>query len=264
MLEDYLVLCLAAALGGAVNSIAGGGTLLTFPALFAALGSSGDAAVIANATSTVALAPASLAALFGYRREIRHERYWALALLGPSLVGGLIGSVMVVALPSDSFKSAVPWLILTAGLLFALQPYISRWLGIGKSDGGPPTRGMLIGAIVFQFFVGIYGGYFGAGIGILMLASLGFLGFGDLHAMNAAKNILAAVINCVAALWFIASGLIDWPRAGVMTLGALCGYYLGAHFSQRVPQAWVRRAIAFIGLAIAAVQFWRQFIRGGS
>lgn len=260
MLEDYLVLCLAAALGGAVNSIAGGGTLLTFPALFAALGSSGEAAVIANATSTVALAPASLAALFGYRREIRHERYWALALLGPSLVGGLIGSVLVVALPSDSFKTAVPWLILTAGMLFALQPQISRWLGIGKSDGGPPTRGMLIGAIVFQFFVGIYGGYFGAGIGILMLAALALMGLDDIHRMNAVKTLLAGVVNGTSVAVFVSSGVVHWPYALAMAVAGSIGGYLGAHTARKVNRAVVRSLVVTLGFLLAAYYFYRQFL----
>lgn len=259
MLEDYLVLCLAAALGGAVNSIAGGGTLLTFPALFAALGSTGDAAVIANATSTVALAPASLAALFGYRREIRHERYWAMALLGPSLVGGLIGSVLVVALPSDSFKTAVPWLILTAGLLFALQPQISKMLGIGKSDGGPPTRGMLIGAIVFQFFVGIYGGYFGAGIGILMLAALALMGLDDIHRMNAVKTLLAGVVNGTSVAVFVYSGVVNWPFALAMAVAGSIGGYLGAHTARKVNRAVVRSLVVTLGFLLAAYYFYRQF-----
>jgi uncharacterized protein len=104
----------------------------------------------------------------------------------------------------------------------------------------------------------VYGGYFGAGIGILMLASLGFLAIGSLHETNVAKNVLASAINCVAALWFMAAGLIDWPRAAVMTVGALIGYFIAAHYSQRVPQPWVRRALVGIGLGITAAQFWQQ------
>jgi len=105
----------------------------------------------------------------------------------------------------------------------------------------------------------VYGGYFGAGIGILMLASLGFLGLRDIHEMNALKNILGSLINVVAAAWFIWSGLIDWPKAGVMSVGALGGYFLGAHFSQRLPQQAVRRLVTAIGLTISAIMFWRQF-----
>jgi uncharacterized membrane protein YfcA len=113
--------------------------------------------------------------------------------------------------------------------------------------------------VAFQFGVAVYGGYFGAGIGILMLASLGFLGLGDLHEVNALKNVLAGLINFTAAVWFVASGLIDWPRATIMTVGAIAGYFFGAHYSQRVPQKIVRHAITAVGLTISAVMFWRQF-----
>ena len=119
-------------------------------------------------------------------------------------------------------------------------------------------RGVWV-AVGFQFAVAIYGGYFGAGIGILMLASLGFLGMADIHEMNALKNLLGSLINVVASLWFIAAGIVDWSKAGVMTAGALAGYYLGAHFSQRIPQHQVRRIIMAVGLTISAVMFFKQF-----
>ena len=147
MPQDYVILCLAAAVVGAINAIAGGGTLLTFPALFAALGTSPEAAVIANATSTVALMPGSLAALAGYRREIQQERHWARALLVPSLIGGFVGSLLVVLLPDELFKTAVPWLILTAALLFALQPQIARWTGIGKPHPTLHSRRLIAGGL---------------------------------------------------------------------------------------------------------------------
>ncbi len=137
MLGDYVILCLAAALAGAVNAIAGGGTLLTFPALFAALGSSGAAAVVANATSKVALVPGAIAALAGYRNEIRQELRFATLMVVPSLIGGLAGSLLLVLMPGEAFKTAVPWLILTSALLFVLQPRIARWTGRApRSPGG--------------------------------------------------------------------------------------------------------------------------------
>ncbi len=137
MPEHYLVLSLVAVLAGAINSIAGGGTLLTFPVLFAALGGTAEAAVVANATNTVALVPAAIAALAGYRRELVQESRWVKLLIGPSLVGGLTGSLLVVALPADWFNVAVPWLILSAALLFALQPKLATWTGIGKPQEAP-------------------------------------------------------------------------------------------------------------------------------
>ena len=120
---------------------------------------------------------------------------------------------------------------------------------------------MLLHFVVFQFAVAIYGGYFGAGIGILMLASLGFIGLTDIHEMNTVKTVLAALINLVAAGWFIGAGLIDWPRAGVMTVGAAAGYFLGSHYSQRISQPRVRQIITAIGFILAAVTFYKEFLR---
>jgi uncharacterized membrane protein YfcA len=115
--------------------------------------------------------------------------------------------------------------------------------------------------VIFQLAVATYGGYFGAGIGILMLASLALMGFSNIHQMNALKTVLAALINLVAALWFISAGLIHWPKAGVMTAGALVGYYFGSHYSQRIPQKAVRQIITGIGLLISAVTFYKEFAR---
>ncbi|HEX6960856.1 MAG TPA: sulfite exporter TauE/SafE family protein, partial [Lacipirellula sp.] len=167
---DDVWLCLAAAAAGVVNAVAGGGTLLTFPAVYAALGSTAEAAVVANATSTVALFPGSLAGAWGYRAELVGAREWFRLLIVPSLVGGLIGSLLVTQLPENLFKQLVPWLILVAALLFLLQPMIARWTGIGRPH--TPTPAVALGVIGFQFLVGVYGGYFGAGIGILMLSAL--------------------------------------------------------------------------------------------
>ena len=258
MLHDYVILCVAAALGGAVNSIAGGGTLLTFPALFAALGSSPVDAVIANATSTVALVPGSVAALFGYRREIQHERRWSALLLAPSLVGGFIGSLLVVVLPPELFNAAVPWLILTAALLFTLQPQIARWTGIGMKHEGSPSSRLVGVAIVFQLFVAVYGGYFGAGIGILMLSSLALMGLNDIHRMNAIKTLLASVINGTSVVVFVATGKVHWPYALAMALASTVGGYIGAHTARRIDRSVVRAIVVVIGFSLAGYYFYRQ------
>ncbi len=259
MFEDLWVLCIAAALGGAVNSIAGGGTLLTFPALFAALGSSGEAAVIANATSTVALVPGSIAALFGYRHEIQSQRRWSTLLAGPSLVGGLIGSAMVVLLPPESFKAAVPWLILTAAVLFALQPQIARWMGIGESHPEHFTRGALAAAVGFQLLVAIYGGYFGAGIGILMLSSLAMMGMSDIHQMNAIKTLLASLINGTSVVVFVATNKVHWPFALAMAVAASLGGYFAARVARKLNRAVVRGIVVAIGFGLASYYLYRQF-----
>jgi uncharacterized protein len=274
LLGDYVILCLAAVLAGAINAIAGGGTLLTFPVLFAALGSSGAAAVVANATSTVALVPGAVAALAGYRNEIRRERRFAMMLIGPSLVGGLVGSLLLVLMPGEAFKTAVPWLILTAALLFALQPRIARWTGItprspgdsvvgeARAAAGPAASGspgLLAGAIAFQFLVAIYGGYFGAGIGILMLSALAIMGMEDIHRMNAVKVLLNLMINGISVMVFVASGKVYWPYAAAMAVSSSIGGYVAAHTAKRANKTVVRSIIVVIGFALAAYYFYREF-----
>ncbi|HEX4146014.1 MAG TPA: sulfite exporter TauE/SafE family protein [Pirellulales bacterium] len=256
MFETYLWLCLSAIAAGAINAVAGGGTLLTFPALFAALGTSAGASVMANATSTVALVPASLAAIWGYRREFIAIRRWALMLAAPSLVGGFIGSALVIARP-ESFKMAVPWLILTAALLFAVQPVVAHLTGIGRPRVHITWRGML-GAAVLQFLISIYGGYFGAGIGILMLTSLAVMGLSDIHEMNALKSVLGTIINATSVVVFVANGTVDWPFAGAMALASIVGGYAGAHLSRRMNRRLVRWIVVGIGLTLASYYFWRQ------
>src|SRR5215204_6049654 len=164
----YLVLCFAAMAAGAVNSVAGGGTLLSFPPLLRLMD-----AVQANATRTVALMPGSLAGGFGYRKEVRECRALILRLLIPSILGGAIGSLLVTRLPPAVFKSLVPWLILAAAFLFLIQGPIKRLVGAGQHHG-PPKPLTAIAVVLGQFLIAVYGGYFGAGIGILMLSVLPF------------------------------------------------------------------------------------------
>ncbi|MGL4465558.1 MAG: sulfite exporter TauE/SafE family protein, partial [Planctomycetia bacterium] len=183
----------AAAVAAIVNSIAGGGTLLTFPSLLG-LGFDGK---VANATSTVGLWPGSLGGALGYRREIRDGRRELLILLGPSLLGATVGSLLLFVVSNAVFDTLVPWLILGATVLFAVQPAVTHRLQ--QYHGGPAPVWVVVG---LQFAVAVYGGFFGAGIGILMLAVLGLLGIDDIHRRNGVKNVTAAVINGVAAAVF--------------------------------------------------------------
>jgi hypothetical protein len=255
---DYISLCTVATVAGAINSVAGGGTLLTFPALISALGGSAEAAVIANATSTVALFPGSLAGMAGYRRELFAARSWVRLLLLPSLAGGLIGSLLVIWLPAESFKALVPWLILTAATLFWLQPRIARAIGLGTGEdtSGPQNIGLVTG---FQFCVAVYGGYFGAGIGILMLTALALMGLHDIHRMNGLKTLFASAINGVAVVVFIASGKVDWPFALAMAVAAIVGGYGGAHLARRLDRNLVRGVVVSIGFVLASYYFYQQF-----
>jgi uncharacterized membrane protein YfcA len=159
------------------------------------------------------------------------------------------------------FAKLVPFLILFATLLFLAQGAFRRFAVSPTEDGAPSKKSHVWKAVLFQLAVAIYGGYFGAGIGILMLATLGFIGMQDIFEMNTLKTILGSLINLMAALWFIGAGLIDWPRAGVMTAGALVGYYLASHYSQRIPQARVRQIITAIGFIISGATFYTEFIR---
>jgi hypothetical protein len=249
-----LWLCAAAFLAGAINSVAGGGTLLTFPALVWTLGGSAEATVLANATSTVALFPGSMAGMWGYRRDFVGTERWIRWLLGPSIVGGLLGSLLVIWLPPEWFRQLVPWLILTATLLFLLQPVIARWTGIGLPHQTPTPR-LIAGIIFFQFLVAVYGGYFGAGIGILMLSSLALIGVGDIHRMNALKTLLATCINGLSFAVFITAGNIVWRYALPMTAAAIVGGYVGAHTARKLDRNLVRGVVIVIGLTLSAHYF---------
>jgi uncharacterized protein len=251
----YLFLCGSAFLAGAINSIAGGGTLLTFPALFEALNGKG---VLANGTSTLALMPGSLAASWGYRKELADKRAMLLHLLAPSIVGGAVGALLATTLDQKIFNALVPWLIFAAALLFTVQRPIQRWLGT-RTQQGPPTRRAVLMVAGFQFLVAIYGGYFGAGIGILMLSALAFMSVGDIHHMNGMKTVLAALINGVAIVVFIVQGQVRWDYALAMALAAIAGGYLGARVARRLKPAFVRWIVVAIGFGLSIYYFWKQF-----
>jgi uncharacterized protein len=242
----------AAFLAGAINAIAGGGTLLTFPTLLAVTPSG----VVANATSTVALVPGSLAGAWGYRRELAGSRRLLLLLLAPSLLGGMVGAVLMVAFP-DYFNLIIPWLLLTASLLFLAQPSLTRWFPAHRESGRASIR-VEAAVVIFQFFVAVYGGYFGAGIGILMLTSLSFMGVGEIHRINAVKTILAAVINGVSIVVFIVEDKIDWRYAPVMAVASIFGGYYGAVIGRRLPRTLVRGFVVTVGLTLAGYYFLKQ------
>jgi uncharacterized protein len=256
-LTEIMGLLAAAVLGGAINAVAGGGTLVTFPTLLFF----GTPPVIANATSTLALVIGTSGGIYGYRQHLDPVRRWLWRLVPVSLVGGAIGAFLLTRTSDRTFSKLVPFLILFATVLFLAQGVFRRYTGLEERSGSPGKHHALWGAVVFQFGVAVYGGYFGAGIGILMLASLGFIGLSNIHEMNTLKTILASLINLVAAVWFIFAGLIHWPKAGIMTVGALVGYFLGSHYSQRIPQKRVRQIITLIGFILSGVTFYQQFVR---
>lgn len=255
---SLVLLCGSAFAAGVMNSVAGGGTLLTFPALTAVIGPA-----LANATSTVALLPGSLAGALGYRKELWECRRFVARMFLPSLAGGFLGA-WLVGEDQKAFAALVPWLVLTAAVLFVVQAPVSKWVKAraGTAGGahrpGPLTQTLVIG---FQFLVALYGGYFGAGIGILMLSALGFMGVGDIHRMNAVKTCLAALINAASVVVFVYYDLIRWPLALPMMAFAVLGGYAGARVARRLPASYVRYAVIAIGFGLAAFYFIDRYAR---
>ena len=256
--ESDAVIFAAAFVAGAVNSVSGGGTLISFPALVW----TGMNPVIANATNTLSIWPGSLASLFGFRREFSTASTRSLMLALPSLLGGIAGAYLLINTPSKWFAAAVPYLILGATILFAAQEVITRAAVstsvdkiIDAAAGEAAERGGWGTAFFFQLLVSVYGGYFGAGIGILMLAEFGLLGFTDIHHMLALRNYLALCINGVAAVYFVLRGAVSWPEAILMTVAQVLGGYGGALVARRLSRRTVRWMVVGIGLSMAASLF---------
>ncbi len=256
---SLVTIAAVSAVGAAANAVAGGGTLLTFPALIAL----GVPPVAANATSTVALWPGTISSMLGYRRELAGAKEWAKQFAIPSVLGGVVGAALLLVTSEKRFATLVPWLVFGATLLFAMQKPVVRWLlsrgsvRAPHAEGttlAPPTMGLLVG----QFGVAIYGGYFGAGAGIVMLAALGFMGLTNIHQMNGLKNWGAVCFNGVAALIFVVMGLVNWPIAMAMAVGSVVGGYATAGIARRAPQAVVRGIVTAIGLAATAWLFVRM------
>ena len=243
----------AAFLAGLINSVAGGGTLVTFPTLIWL----GLNSVTANATSTVAIWPATLGSMWGYRRELRATEPRLFSLVVPSLMGGLIGAGLLRFTPPAVFDRLIPFLILFATLLFMAQEPVQRRMKSAHAQAHRSAK-WLAGALLFQLLVGIYGGYFGAGIGILMLAALSVIGLTEIHQMNALKVLLGGTMNGVAILYFVANRMVYWPDVVIMVVGAIAGGYGGAGFARRLGGAAVRRIVIVVGFALALSFFIRR------
>jgi uncharacterized membrane protein YfcA len=250
--------------GGMMNALAGGGTILVFPTLIFL----GEPSIVANATSTVGLLPGAAASMFGYRREVVTHRDWLKTLLAPSLLGGALGSVLLLRTPEHAFARLAPLLVLFATVLFMLQGLLARRRDKASAGGDhaagetPPAHGVSsrrwLVAVALQFAVAVYGGYFGAAVGILMLAILGFLGLSDILAMNGLKNFFGMCINGIAAGYFILRGIVDWPAALLILGGAVAGGYGGARLARRIGREKARAAVVVIGLFITALLYLKQ------
>jgi uncharacterized protein len=252
-LETAIFLFFAGALGGALNAVAGGGSFIAFPALLF----SGVPPIAANATNTVALWVGVTASSGAYRRHLDLSRRVMIPLTVTSVIGAIAGAYLLLHTPAQTFLRVLPWLMLGATLLFMFGSRLAR--GTGGSIARDASTSALAVAALFELVVSVYGGYFGGGVGILNLAMLAALGMTDIHAMNALKSILGIAINGVAALVFIAAGAIYWPQGGVMIAGALVGGYFGAHYAQKLPQAWVRWFVILVGAAMTVHFFVKAY-----
>ena len=254
-ITDALILLAASSLAGAVNSVAGGGSLITFPVLVWL----GREPIVANATNTVSLSPGSVVALHGFRRELVGLRRWIVWGTLPSLAGGMLGALLLLRTPSAVFAGLVPYLILFATALFACSGplhALARRKTARSRDGVPPwPPGPSF--LFYHLLVSVYGGYFGAGIGIMMLAGLGLAGFVAIHRMIALRNYYAILINGIAAAYFILFGAVRWPDAAVLTLGQIVGSLVGARIARNLSPSTVRWVVVAIGVAMALTLFRR-------
>lgn len=255
-LWDGIALFVAAVLGGALNAVAGGGTFITLPTLIF----TGVMPVNANTTSTVALWPGALASVGAYRKELATQRRQLLFLGGTSLVGGVLGAILLVNTSQETFVLLLPYLLLVATLLFTFGGSIAKVMRARFGSASPSSSSSwtaLAGVSLLQLVIAIYGGYFGGGIGFLMLAMLTLLGMENIHTMNGLKTVLATCINGVAVLIFIFTGQVLWPQAIVMVIGAIAGGYGGASLAQRLDPKLVRRFVIAVGFAMTIYFFIR-------
>jgi uncharacterized protein len=239
----------AAFCAGAMNAVAGGGTFFSFPALLAA----GVPPVVANASNSVALWPASLSGAWAYRNELaRYKRY--LVPMGiASFIGGIGGGLLLLSTKDATFSKLIPWLLLFATVLFAFSGRISAMLR--GADAGKPGNSPT--SLAGQAVVSVYGGFFGAGMGILMLASLAMAGHDDVHEINAIKNLLSAIIYSVTVLTFVIAGAVDWPYTMIMLATATIGGYWGASIARKIPALWLRRFIIGVGFTLTGFYFYK-------
>jgi uncharacterized membrane protein YfcA len=248
-----IFLFFAGAIGGSMNAVAGGGSFIAFPALLF----TGVGPIPANATNTLSLWVGTAASGRAYWNRLNVPWRVIVPLLVMSLVGGLAGALLLIRTPAQTFLRVIPWLMLGATLLFAFGRHLTRRIAVGVSHEA--SSGAVAVAAFFELAVAVYGGYFGGGIGILNLALLAALGMTDIHAMNALKVILVAVINGTAAATFVVKGTITWPQAMVMIPGAVLGGYSAAHFAQRLPQWLVRSMVIALGAAMTVYFFLKAY-----
>jgi uncharacterized membrane protein YfcA len=241
------LLFIVAALAGVLNSVAGGGSFLTLPTLLFA----GITPVVANATSTFAMLPGSVASAVVYRRELRARTTWLVPLAMVSLVGGFMGAVLLVRTSDTSFTRLLPWLMLVAAVTFTFGNRVRRTLSLDHLQGN------ILLISVLQFVIAIYGGYFGGGMGIMMLAAFALAGMLDIHEMNGLKTLLGVAVNALALGEFVVKGIVAWGPGLIMVAGSIIGGYFGAVLARKIDPRWVRAFVVVIGWTMTAYFFVR-------
>ncbi|MFJ9952539.1 sulfite exporter TauE/SafE family protein [Kitasatospora sp. NPDC091207] len=241
-LWEAIAVLVAGVGAGMINVIVGSGTLITFPVLLAV----GVPPVTANVSNAFGLVPGSLSGVIGYRRELADQGRRLVRLGIAAMLGGLVGAVLLIELPSSAFDAIVPALILLALVLVVIQPRVAKAVAARRRPGGDPDGGLTL--LTGVFLTGIYGGYFGAAQGVLLLALMGMLLQEDLQRINGVKNALALIVNGVAALFFLFTSTINWAAAGLIAVGSLCGGLLGAKVGRKLPPPALRGVIVVVGL----------------
>jgi uncharacterized protein len=247
---QILLLVLAGFAAGTVNAVAGGGSFFTF----AALVFGGLPSLDANATSAVALTPSNVAIVVGYRAELRKYFREMLPFLVLGAIGAAVGAWLLIAIGDEGFRPTVPWLLLVATVLFALSTRINRLIAPFAASSTVAAR---FAALLLMAIVSVYGGFFGAGMGIMMLAALAIIESGDFHKSNAIKNVVAFLVQIVSAGLLIAGGLIHWPHAFITMAASVAGGYLGVGIARRVPENIIRAVVVTVGAALTVVFFLR-------
>jgi uncharacterized protein len=249
--HNALLLFFAALLGGTLNAVAGGGSFIAFPTLLF----TGVPAVPANATNTVALWTGLSFSGGAFRHHLKVQRRVLWSLVSVSVIGGVVGALLLLRTPGQTFLKILPWLMLFAVLLFIFGPKLTSKRRVVQQ----PTTKAILAASFFQLLVAIYGGYFGGGMGFVILAMLTAFGMADIHEMNAFKIVLSSATNGIAVVIFIVRHAVYWPQALVMILGAALGGYFGAHYSLRLPRIWVRWFVITVGVGMTVYFFVRAY-----
>lgn len=240
-LVEGILIAVAGMAAGTINTVVGSGTLITFPVLLAF----GYAPVTANVSNTIGLVPGSISGAIGYRRELVGQRERVIRLGAMSMLGGATGAALLLVLPASTFKDVVPVFIAAALLLTLLQPRLRRQLSARGEH--PQSRGILIGLAVYA--AGVYGGYFGAAQGILLLAILGVSLPQSLHRSNALKNVLAGLVNGVAGVYFVVATHVEWAPAAIIAASSIVGAQIGARYGRRLPPDVLRGLVVLVGIA---------------